>query len=597
MAKKLSKPGRETTEHNAAVLAAVQRIVGSKGFRQVDRLRKLLSYVVEETLGGRAENLKEYTIAVEVFGKPEDFDPRMDPLVRVQARRLRMRLAEYYATEGKSDDVVIELPKGGYATTFSFEQRPASRQVSAATLISRNSVAVLPFTDDSQSGDERAFCSALFHEIVRALGHLEYLIVIADPGVVGREAAGAAAMTISGNVQKAGDTLRITVHLTDTVRGCYVWTGMLEKPTSDRFAAQEETARTVIENLRNTLIQQHHGHGTRATGATNVTAHNLVIQGRYQLNQRTEPGLLKAIELFSQATKEDPRSAEAYSGLADAYNLSAHYGVQAPAAVWTKAASNAAHAVLLDDNSSSAHTSMAHIRSTQDWDWVGAEEEFRRAIALDPRNATAHHWYAVACLAPLGRLVEAMEEAKLALALDPLSSIISRDIALLYYYYQRNYDLALEQCDKTIELNPHFSAVYWTLGLVQEQRGEIDEAVAAFKRAIDLSPPSPRILGALGGALARFHRHAEALGIIRQLDTLAKERYISPFELALIQFNLGKKDEGFSLLAKAFEDKCVEVYNLSLDPRFDSVRSDPRFERLYQKLNLSQPPARHQLDV
>jgi serine/threonine-protein kinase len=185
----------------------------------------------------------------------------------------------------------------------------------------------------------------------------------------------------------------------------------------------------------------------------------------------------------------------------------------------------------------------------------------------------------------LGRLDEALEENELARALDPVSSIISRDTALIYYY-KRDFEQALEQCDHTIEQNPHFSAAYWTLGLVQEQRGDFDEAIAAFQRAIELSPPSPRILGALGRTLAKAHKKDEALGIIDQLNNLAKKRYISPFELALIYFALNRLDEGFASLAKAFEDRSFELISIKIDPRFDSVRKDPRFLALFQQLGL-----------
>ena len=179
-------------------------------------------------------------------------------------------------------------------------------------------------------------------------------------------------------------------------------------------------------------------------------------------------------------------------------------------------------------------------------------------------------------------------QIRLAHAIDPISSIISRDIALLYYYYQRNYDLALEQCDRAIEQNPHFAPVYWTLGLVQEQRGDFDEAVAAFQRAIELSPPSPRILGALGGVYAKHGKKEQAIDILAELQELSLSRYISPFERALIHFNLGRKDEGFALLTKAFEDRCVELISIHLDPRFDVVRNDLRFKTLVRRLGLPQ---------
>ena len=172
-----------------------------------------------------------------------------------------------------------------------------------------------------------------------------------------------------------------------------------------------------------------------------------------------------------------------------------------PSDVWTKAASSAATAVMLDNDSGEAHTSLAHVKSTQDWDWSGAEREFRRAISLNPRNATAHHWYATSCLAPLGRLDEALDEMLLAQSIDPVSAIVARDVASMHFY-RRDFQTALERCDHTIELNPHFGAAYWTLGLIQEQLKDFDESEAAFQRAVHLSPSMPRVHGALGRTYA-----------------------------------------------------------------------------------------------
>jgi serine/threonine-protein kinase len=259
--------------------------------------------------------------------------------------------------------------------------------------------------------------------------------------------------------------------------------------------------------------------------------------------------------------------------------------VLTPAEVWTKAASNAAWAVLQNEDSAEAHTSLAHVKSTQDWDWLGAQREFQRAVALDPRYSTAHHWYAVSCLAPLGRLEEASEEIALAQALDPISSIIARDVARIYYYKQ-DYEAALEQCDHAIELNPHFPPAYWILGLVQEQRGEFDESAAAFNRALQLSPQSPLMQAALGRTFAHSGKKTDALRILTDLQHLAEKRYVSPFELASLQFALGQNDEGFHMLSKAFQDRCFELICLRVDPRWESLRGNPRFHRLFEQLGL-----------
>jgi serine/threonine-protein kinase len=310
------------------------------------------------------------------------------------------------------------------------------------------------------------------------------------------------------------------------------------------------------------------------------------VQGRYHLSQRTDEGLHKALEFFEKAIVEDAQFAPAHSGLADAYGLMAHYGVLAPAVAWARAASSAASAVMLDGNSAEAHTSLAHMKATQDWDWHGAAREFLVAIGLDPGYATAHHWNAMSCLVPMGRLDDALEEIRLAQSLDPVSSIVARDLALVHTY-RRDFEAALEQCDHTIELNPHFSPAYWALGLIQEQRGDLDEALAACQRALDLAPQSPRMHAALARTLALSGKRKLAIASLRRLESMAKQRYISPFEFATIRFALGQVDAGFRSLKKACEDRAFDVLALKVDPRFDALKEDPRFHVLLAEIGLS----------
>ena len=560
-------------------LGQLNRILASKAFRQADRLKRFLSFVVAETISGRSDRLKEFAVGVEVFGKDTSFDPRNDPIVRVQARRLRAQLARYYRDEGQEDELVIEMPKGGYAPIFRpLKSAPPKRPTSPA-LVSHNTVAVLPFADHSPGGDQRYFCEGLCQEIIHTLAGMDAIRL-----VVSNHAVESAAMVISGSVRLAGSEVRITTNLVDTAGDCYLWSGSIDRKLENIFVLQEEVARAVAEQVK---LQVAGGQTVRGSGrpTENLAAYNLYLQGRYHLNQRTEEGLRKAVEFFDKAIVEDAQYAHAYSGLADAYSLLGHYGVLAPAEVWTKTASNAAWAVLQDEHSAEAHTSLAHVKSTQDWDWLGAKREFQRALSLDPRYPTAHHWYAVSCLAPMGRLEEAREEMSLAQELDPVSSIIARDLARVHYFRQ-DFEAALDQCDHTIELNPHFSPAYWILGLVQEQRGEFDESVAAFQRAIQISPRSPIMQAALGRTLALSGKHQDALSILEELHKLAEKRYVSPFELASLHFALGQSGEGFEWLSKAFQDRCFELISLRVDPRWQSLKSDPNFQQLFSRLGL-----------
>jgi TolB-like protein/Flp pilus assembly protein TadD len=584
--------GQTVTEiTDAQVRQQLDRILNSKTFQHVQRLKRFVSFVVLETKAGRGDQLKEFVVGVQVFDKEASFDPRNDPIVRVQARRLRTRLSTYYAEEGQNDELLIELPKGGYAAVFKRRETPASRKHVPATLARRNTVVVIPFADHSAAHDLDYFCQGISEEIIHTLSKLETSRVVArdlsqlsaDSQTLG-ESGQRAGVIVTGSVRKSGDDLRVTAQIVDGVSGNYVWSETFDRKNKNIFAVQEEVAQAVLKRLQTSLTRPG-GHDSSRKPTENLAAYNFYLQGRYHLSQRTEEGLRKAIEFFDKVIAEDPRYAQAYSGLADAYELLGHYGVLAPAEVWTKAASNAAWAVLQDENSAEAHTTMAHVKATQDWDWLGAEQEFKRAIELDGHYPTAHHWYAVSCLAPLGRLNEALDEIMLAQALDPVSLIIARDIAVVYYY-SRDFEAALDQCDHTIELNPHFAPAYWALGLIQEQMSDFDESLAAFQRAIQLTPNSPRMRAGLARSLAMSGKHKDAQQILKEMQTLSEKRYVSPFELASVHFALGQEDVGFEWLKKAFQDRCFELISINVDPRFDSIKSDPRFTPLHRQMGL-----------
>ncbi len=567
----------------------LERILRSETFQHADRLKHFLAFVVTEAIGGRQSDLKEYAIGTQVFRKDETFDPRTDPIVRVQARRLRAKLVQYYREEGRADPITIELPKGGYAAVFKPRERPVLLKRSIGTVfVTRNTISVLPLSDRSASRDLGYFCDAVRDEIVHRLAQLPGLRILASKDLGGHEErdgpAQTAAVILGGNVRQSGDRLRVTVHLIDSASGVYMWSESVEVGQTDAFAVQDSVADAVIRRLEPEL------RGSRRAGginqpAENLAAKNLYLQGRYHLNQRTEEGLRKAADFFEKALVEGAQYSPAHSGLADAYGLLTHYGVLAPADVWTKAASHAATAVALDAGSAEAHTSLAHVKATQDWDWAGAESEFRRAISLNPGYATAHHWYANSCLAPLGRLDEALNEIAAAQALDPVSSIVARDLAVIHFY-RRDFEAALEQCDQTIELNPHFAPAYWMLGVIQEQRRDFDESAAAFQRAVHLSPHTPRMQGALGRTFALSGRKRVAMDVLRKLEAFAKERYVSPLEFAWIQFALGNVETAFRWLAKALADRSFDLISIRVDPRFDPFRDDDRFKALTRKIGV-----------
>ena len=585
MGSRSAAPAASPLQPDAAVLEHLERLLTSPTFQQGDRLKRFLRFIVLEAVAGRRHELKEYVIGVQVFGKEDTFDPRTDPIVRVQARRLRAKLVRYYREEGRADETVIELPKGGYAPVFKQRDAPVliKRSVAAA-LVSRNTIAVLPFADHSVDHDVEYFCHGLREEIVHHLARFSSLRILAsdEPRATGDKTE--AAMIISGSVRRSGERLRVTAQLIDGATGCYIWSESVDAMVGEPFPAQERVAEAIAKRIEPELGDRRSSSPARRSNE-NLAAHNLYLQGRYHLNQRTEEGLRKALDFFEKSLIEDAEYAPAHAGLSDAYGLLAHYGVFGPAEVWTKAAASAAAAVMLDANSADAHTSLAHVKATQDWDWAGAEREFQRAISLDPRCATSHHWYAMSCLSPLGRLDEALDEMIVAQALDPISSIVARDLAVIHFY-RRDFETALEQCDHTIELNPHFAPAYWILGVIQEQRKDFDESAAAFQRAVHLSPQTPRMHGALGRTFALAGRRKQAVEVLRKLETYARERYVSPLEFAWIQFGLGETDLGFSWMQKAMEDRSFDLISIKVDPRFDALKDDRRFEAIARRMGV-----------
>ncbi len=570
-----------------AVRQQLNRILASKTFGQVDRLKRFVNFIVAETVAGRGGDLKEYVIGVQVFGKEPSFDPRTDPIVRVQARRLRARLTRYYEDEGNVDDLIVDLPKGGYAPVFrAREGVPSAKRSLTTTLAGRNTVAVMPLADQSAGATLGYFCDGLRDEIVHALTSLKALRVVVSK----RDAAlepecdterADAALLITGGVRSAREHLRVTIHLVDGASGYYLWSESVDVPLADPVSGQEQIAKMLADKLAAEVFDAEGAPSVRRQ-SDNLAARNLYLQGRYHLNQRTEEGLHKAVDFFEKAIVEDTQFSLAHAGLADAYSLLAHYGILGPADVWAKAASNAASAVMLDDHSAEAHTSMAHVRATQDWDFTGAERAFQRAIQLNSRYPTGRHWYAMSCLIPMARLDDALEQMLLAQSLDPVSSIIARDVAVIQCY-RRDFEAALEQCDHTIELNPHFAPAYLTLGLIQEQRKDFDESAAAFRRAVDLAPHSLRMQSALARTLALSGKLDRARETLATLEELSARRYVSPFEFVTMSFAVGDKEGGYGWLSKACNDRCFELLALKFDPRFEGLRDDPRMTAVARK--------------
>jgi tetratricopeptide (TPR) repeat protein len=310
--------------------------------------------------------------------------------------------------------------------------------------------------------------------------------------------------------------------------------------------------------------------------------YELYLRGRYFWNKRTEEGMKKGLRYFQQAIEKDPNYAPAYSGLADCYVIGMEYGYL-PHEAFPRANQAAVKALELDDTLAEAHTSLAAIASGFDWDWVAAEKELKRAIELNPAYVTAHHWYA-ADLTLTGRHEEAIREMRRARELDPLSLIINENLGEMFYFAGKS-DEAIEQLRKTLEMDPDFWLTHTSLGEVYLHKGLHKEAIAELQTASDLSQGHPRVKATLAYAYAIAGKRTEALKVREELETLSKKRHVSPVDMAVIYSALNEKDKAFQLLEEAEKGRDLRLLYTKVDPKFDPLRDDPRFQSLLRRLN------------
>jgi len=321
-----------------------------------------------------------------------------------------------------------------------------------------------------------------------------------------------------------------------------------------------------------------------SVGTESPEAYQLYIKGRYQWNQRSEAGLKKATEYFARAIETDPDYARAYSGLADSYTTLGYLSHLAPRDVFPKANQAATRALQLDATLTEPHTSLAYVRLYYDWDWTEAETAFRRAITLNPNYTTAHHWYAV-YLTAMGRFEQALAAIGRAQGLEPTSLIVNTDLGFVLYY-SRQYEAAIKQLQMVIEMNPEFPLAHFWLGRAYQEKRMYEDAIAEFQRTESVLHGWPVVMAATGYVQGVSGRRDEALETLGKLKRLAKERYVTPYGVALVHAGLGEKDQALVWLDRALEDRSHWLVWLKLDPRLDTLRSDHRFRSLLLAVGL-----------
>jgi tetratricopeptide (TPR) repeat protein len=387
---------------------------------------------------------------------------------------------------------------------------------------------------------------------------------------------------LKGRLRLWKDTVAVSVELIDARDGAVLWREMYERPVREILAVQAEIARQASERLRPGITSEEQKRVSRPQ-TENPEAYQLYLMGRYRWNRRTEDTLRSAADLFQQAIEKDPNYARAWAGLADAHNLLGTYGARAPAETYPRAKAAANRALELDARLAEAHASLGWLKSQYEWDWKGAENEYRQALELNPEYATAHHWRAW-YLAIMGRRDEAVASVERARELDPVSPVIHSRVGLFLYFARRD-ERALEECRKSLEMDPTFAWGHTGLGSVYLKTGRPADGVAEIEKAVNLTQRGVIELGYLGHAYAVAGRKAEAKKVLSELKELSAKRYVPLLHMAVIHTGLGENDAAFELLDKAVAARSFETWYLP-DPRLDPLRREERFQKLLRRMGL-----------
>ncbi|HME00902.1 MAG TPA: protein kinase [Terriglobia bacterium] len=456
-----------------------------------------------------------------------------------------------------------------------------------------NSLAVLPFANASGDPDAEYLSDGVADSLIDSLSQLPDLRVKSrsatfrykgkdsDPQAVGHDLGVQAVLT--GRVVERGGDLVISAELVDTRDNSHIWGERYERKLADILGVEGEIAQEISLALRLKLSGVERQRLARRY-TEDTEAYQLYLRGRYFWRQLTSVGIEKSIGYFQQAIDKDPNFALAYAGLATAHALSSGgSAVMKPREGMPKAKAEAMKALAIDDSLGEPHLALAMVRTFYDWDWAGAGQEFRRAIELNPEDSEAHHLYSHYFLY-LGRNAESLAESKRALEIDPLSVDLAFHLAW-HYHYMREDDRAMEQARKALELDPNSSQTHLQLALAYEGKRMFPQAIAEYHRVRALSPESVLGLADLGYVYAISGQRAEARKILGQLLELSKRQYIPETSMAVVYQGLGQGDLAFEWLEKAWEEHAPGACLLKVDPRYDSLRSDPRFQDLLRRMN------------
>ena len=456
---------------------------------------------------------------------------------------------------------------------------------------SLGTLAVLPF--DNLSGDPQQdfFAAGITDEIITDVARISKLNVISRTSVVRFKdkqkplkqivAELGADYIVEGTVKRDGKRVRVTVQFIDARLDRHLWAENFDRELNEILDMQSEIAYTIARQVE-TQVQ------IKAGPARNIRpeAYEAYLRGRSAWNQRDESGLLESVAQYRKAIQMEPSFTEAYAGLADSYTTLGYFSYLAPQACFPLARAAAEKALQIDSSDAEAHASLGYVQFYYDWDWNGAEKEFRRAIELAPNYATGHHWYSV-YLTAMGRFAEARMEIEQARRLDPLSLAIQTDIGF-EAFYSSDYGRAERQLKSVLAMNPHFALASLWLGRTYQATGRFEEAILEYREAEIGLNKWPVASAALGNAYGKAGYRAQAELITRDLEKLSKERYVTAYGSALVAAGRDERDPAIALLEQGFREKTHWLVWLRLDQRWYTVRDDERFRQMVKRMNF--PP-------
>ncbi|MDA4126546.1 MAG: tetratricopeptide repeat protein [Thaumarchaeota archaeon] len=448
-------------------------------------------------------------------------------------------------------------------------------------------IAVLPFANMSPDPNDEYFADGMTEELISTMSKIEHLEVISRTSVmqfkrnpkpireVSRELN--AGTVLEGSVRKAGEKIRVTVQMIDAARDRHLWAESYDRELQDVFAIQSDIAKQVAEALK-VRILPNEGAKLGKTPTADTGAYVMYLKGKYYWNERTKEGIEKAIQYFAEATKIDPTYAKAYAGLAECYMIQENWGYITPAEATPKRKMLATKALELDESLAESHMALAEILGSKEWNFEGAEREFRRAIELNPNLASAHHFLANGILSPLGRLDEAILELREAKRLDPLSPMVTANLGDNLLTAGR-YEEAQEQYRSVLESGPSIVAyAHSRLGLLLLRQSRFEEGISEIQKSLEQRPIDG--MADLIYAYSLAGRESDADRLLANLELKAKETYVPNVIMALANAGAGRKERALEFLQRAAEERSNQLWVNMNEPQFDGLRSDLRFQNL-----------------